>query len=126
MTPTDVAKVCHEANRAYCEALGDFSQHAWDSSLTPQWHRDSALAGVEAHLSNPGLLPAGSHEVWMKHKAAEGWKYGPVKDADRKEHPCMVPYERLPAEQRAKDYIFRAIVHALASEVKDGTDSNVR
>lgn len=43
----------------------------------------------------------------------EGWKYGPIKDADKKEHPCMVPFADLPAAQQAKDYIFRAVVHAL-------------
>ena len=43
----------------------------------------------------------------------EGWKYGPVKDAQKKEHPCFLPYAELPPEQKAKDYLFRAVVHAL-------------
>ena len=37
---------------------------------------------------------------------------GPVKDADRKEHPCFVPYDELPADQKAKDYMFCGIVEA--------------
>lgn len=45
---------------------------------------------------------------------AAGWKYGPVKDPERKEHPCFVPYDGLPPEQRAKDYLFRAVVHQLS------------
>ena len=49
----------------------------------------------------------------MKQKEADGWKYGEVKDADKKEHPCMIPYEELPVEQRAKDYIFKQIVNSL-------------
>ena len=36
-----------------------------------------------------------------------------VKDAERKEHPCCVPYDALPVEQKTKDYLFRAVVHAL-------------
>ena len=47
----------------------------------------------------------------MMQKTAEGWSWGPVKDPERKQHPCMVPYDQLPQEQRAKDYIFRAIVN---------------
>jgi hypothetical protein len=44
----------------------------------------------------------------------DGWKYGPVKDPEKKEHPCFVPYDRLPTEQKAKDYIFGAVVKSLA------------
>jgi hypothetical protein len=35
-----VARVCHEANRAYCQTLGDNSQPAWDDA--PEWQKDSA------------------------------------------------------------------------------------
>ena len=44
--------------------------------------------------------------------------YGPVKDLDAKQHPCMVPFEQLPVEQQAKDYIFRAVVHALRGQLR--------
>ena len=60
--------------------------------------------------------PEASHESWMKQKLEEGWKYGPVKDPERKEHHCIVPFDQLPREQQAKDFLFRAVVHAL----KDG------
>jgi hypothetical protein len=49
----------------------------------------------------------------MAEKLAAGWEYGPVKDAEAKRHPCLVPFNQLPREQQAKDYIFRAVVHAL-------------
>jgi hypothetical protein len=32
MTTTDIAKVCHETNRAYCETLGDNSQPPWEEA----------------------------------------------------------------------------------------------
>ena len=41
----------------------------------------------------------------------------PVKDADKKEHPCLVPYEQLPTEQKVKDAIFRVIVIGLVDEL---------
>lgn len=106
-----IARVCHEANRAYCQALGDDSQPAWEDA--PEWQRSSAINGVQFHLANPDAGPSHSHDEWLKEKAATGWKYGPVKDPEKKEHPCFVPYDQLPAEQKAKDYIFRAIVHAM-------------
>lgn len=105
-----IARTCHEANRAYCQSLGDDSQKSWDEA--PEWQRESARNGVLFHL-NGDHGPEASHESWLAEKRAQGWKYGPVKDPESKEHPCFVPYSELPPEQKAKDYIFRAIVHAL-------------
>lgn len=106
-----IAEVCHEANRAYCRTLGDFSQPAWVDA--PEWQRNSALNGVNFHLDNPGSPPSVSHENWLAEKIAAGWKYGSVKDSERKEHPCCVPYEQLPEAQKKKDKLFIAIVEAL-------------
>lgn len=111
MDRTEIARVAHEINRAYCASLGDTSQPAWEDA--PEWQKASALAGVDMHLTNPDASPEQSHESWLAQKTAEGWKYGPVKDAEKKEHPCFRPYAELPPEQKAKDYLFRGVVHAL-------------
>ena len=104
-----IAKVAHEINRAYCAALGDETQAAWEDA--PEWQRASAIAGVEMHLANPDATPEQSHESWLAQKLADGWEYGEVKDVQKKQHPCCVPYEQLPPERKAKDYLFRAAVH---------------
>ena len=75
--------------------------------------------GVRAHIdSNLKMLPADSHISWMEQKRLEGWKYGPVKDPEKKEHPCFIPYEELPVEQKVKDYLFREVVHNLAAFIE--------
>ena len=106
-----VAQVCHEANRGYCAALGDNSQLPWDEA--PEWQKKSAVDGVLFCIENPSAPPSASHDSWLAQKAADGWKYGDVKDAEKKEHPCFVPYDELPTEQKAKDYIFAAIAKTL-------------
>lgn len=111
MKVEDIAAVTHEINRNYCLALGDTSQPEWE--LAPEWQRQSAINGVKFHLDNPVALPSDSHEAWLKEKRETGWSYGPVKDQEKKQHPCFVPYDQLPQEQRAKDYLFRAVVHSL-------------
>lgn len=105
-----VAKICHEANKAYCESNGDFSQVSWEEA--PEWQRRSAIDGVAFHIANPGAGPEASHENWMKDKLEAGWKYGEIKNAVLKEHPCLVPFSMLPKEQQFKDILFRTIVHA--------------
>ena len=116
LTKEEVARLCHEANRAYCLALGDKSQPAWDEA--PDWQKESALAGVDLHVTGEDIGPEASHNAWMAQKEADGWKYGVEKDAEKKEHPCMVPFEALPVEQQAKDYIFAAIVKTAVSFVE--------
>ncbi len=113
MNKLQIARVAHEVNRAYCASLGDATQPNWDDA--PDWQRASAIAGVEMHLANPEATPEQSHQSWLEQKTADGWVYGDVKDPEKKEHPCMLPYEQLPAAQKAKDYLFRGTVHALAS-----------
>ncbi len=107
----EIARVAHEVNRAYCASLGDCSQKPW--SEAPQWQRDSAIYNVRFHLANPYATPEDSHQTWMEEKRAAGWTYAPVKDEAKKEHPCFRPYSELPPEQRAKDYLFRGVIHAM-------------
>lgn len=110
-----IARVAHEVNKAYCEALGDKTQVNWEEA--PEWQKESAIKGAELHLTNPNLGVDASHRAWMEHKLAEGWTYGPVKDADKREHPCLVPFVDLPKEQQMKDWLFRGVVHAIAREM---------
>lgn len=104
---TDIARVTHEANRAYCQVWGDDSQKPWDEA--PDWQKESALEGVKA-IFNGENSPRLSHDNWMAKKLEEGWKYGPEKDEKKKEHPCLVPYNKLPLYQQQKDFLFTAIV----------------
>jgi hypothetical protein len=111
-TVEEIAEICHEANRVYCETRGDVSQVPWRQA--PEWQRDSAVVGVSFNLTNPSAPPSASHESWLKQKLHDGWTFCPVKDPSLKTHPCIVPYEQLPADQRRKDSLFKAIVNALA------------
>ncbi len=106
-----IAKVCHQANKAWCEINGDTSQKDWDDAA--EWQRDSMIKGVEFRLENPDAYKDANHIAWMNNKISEGWKYGPVKDAENKTHPCLVPFADLPTHQQKKDYIFCAIVDVL-------------
>jgi hypothetical protein len=106
---TACARAAHEVNRAYCLAIGDTSQVAWDDA--PDWQKSSAINGVRGVYDGNG--PEQSHESWLREKAATGWKFGPVKDAEKKEHPCFVPYAMLPPSQKAKDTLFVTTVRTM-------------
>ena len=106
----DVAKICHEANKAYCATIGDDTQPSWEDA--PEWQKESAINGVRFHCLNENTTPADSHNSWLKEKTEQGWSWGEIKDAEKKEHPCFTAYENLPKSQQIKDYIFKNIVEA--------------
>ncbi|MVN88625.1 hypothetical protein GO986_17965 [Deinococcus sp. HMF7620] len=103
-----LAALAHEANRHYCASIGDTSQVPWDAA--PDWQKDSAVKGIEGALA--GNTPAQQHESWMAEKVATGWVYGDAKDPDAKTHPCLVPYDQLPDDQKRKDHLYSAVVKA--------------
>ncbi|MES2347850.1 MAG: RyR domain-containing protein [Pseudomonadota bacterium] len=104
-----IAMICHEANRAYARSLGDFSHKPWERA--PDWQKMSAISGVQFHLAGD-KTPAESHESWISMKLATGWTYGTVKNEKAKTHPCLMAYDLLPEDQKAKDRLFGAIVGA--------------
>lgn len=117
MTNEQIAKIAHETNRQYCQALGDDSQLSWEEA--PQWQRDSAIQGVAFVMEHLDDLQAkDQHDSWCRQKIADGWTYGEVKDPEKKTHPCLVPFEQLPEEQQRKDCLFGAIVLSLAYPIK--------
>ncbi len=56
-----------------------------------------------------GLLPLieemakNVHEVWAQNRLNDGWSYGAVRDDANKHHPCLVPYEELPENEKEYD-----------------------
>ena len=43
------------------------------------------------------------HEIWAKTRMEQGWTYGEVRNDNLKQHPCLIPYEDLPEEEREYD-----------------------
>ena len=43
------------------------------------------------------------HEIWAETRIAQGWTYGPERNDAEKKHPCLVPYDELPEEEKVYD-----------------------
>lgn len=105
-----IAKSAHEAIRQFNESNGDFSVKPWDES--PENIKNSAIDGVKYLMKNPHATGKDMHDNWVKFKRADGWVYGKTKDAEKKTHPSIRPYEELDARERMKDDIFVSMVKA--------------
>lgn len=43
------------------------------------------------------------HDVWAEARIAQGWTYGEQRDDKKKKHPCLVPYNELPNDEKEYD-----------------------
>jgi hypothetical protein len=113
------AQVCHETIRAYCSSLGDTSLLPWEQA--PEDQKNSSRNGVRWYFAQYAAGAESSaravHERWLKEKEVDGWRYGPTKDPQRKEHPSFVAFDELPLEERRKDYLFAAVCQVFCSSL---------
>jgi len=110
---TDIAKACHNKNKALCDANEDFSQVEWSKATS--WQKESAIDGVLYKLKNPEVTPHDMHDNWLKDKIGQGWVYGDVKDEHKKTHPNMVMYWDLSEHDKLKDYSFASTVDEMVN-----------
>ena len=61
-----------------------------------------------------------AHEIWAVDRQAEGWTYGPKRDENKKETPCMLPYSQLP--EKEKEYDRKMAMNTLRLVRKVGYD----
>jgi hypothetical protein len=111
MTPEEIARVAHEANRAVTQIVQDVPvQPSWDE-IDPDM-RASCIKGVAFGIEHPATTAEEMHEEWCKERRAQGWVLGDVKDPEKKTHPALRPYHELSLGTRQKDVVFRAIIQA--------------
>ncbi len=48
-------------------------------------------------------LAENTHEVWAARRFRDGWEYGEQRDDNERLHPCLVPYNELPEEEKEYD-----------------------
>ncbi len=48
-------------------------------------------------------LARNAHDVWARQRLADGWRWGPRRNDDTREHPCLLSYDELPDSEREYD-----------------------
>ena len=106
-----IAEIAYGVNRLYCLQIEDCKPPCWNDIDDEK--RRSYMAGVQSIMSDPGQRPEQTHQLWMASLYKDGWKYGKIKNAKKKEHPCFMSFQDLPEEQQVKDYLFNSTVNSL-------------
>lgn len=72
------------------------------NNYIPQPVNTDDVALPEDLLNLSEQISKNVHEVWAKNRMEQGWTYGEQRDDEKRETPCLVPYEELSEEE--KDY----------------------
>ncbi len=43
------------------------------------------------------------HDIWAIGRINEGWTWGPIRNDELKQHPCLIPYADLPESEKEYD-----------------------
>ncbi len=117
---TAIARMCHEANRAYLLVVRE-STKPWEQ--LDQQDRDSAIEQVAFYIINEGANVSAWHDTWTAKMIVAGWKYGPKRSLKNKTHECLKPFHHLPEKQQVKDALFHSVVNqAVHAEKGDEND----
>lgn len=112
MTSVEIAQVIHEVISAQSRFIESRKVVDWGELAVPD--QEMYVGAVEWIKDDPTVTPQSVHDYWRTSMMGRGWVYGPVKDVGKLEHPCMVPYEALPAYEAAKDVVFMTLARVLA------------
>jgi hypothetical protein len=96
-----IAATIHNLNTEWCRLNGDFKHFSWEEA--PKDICDTMKEGVKWVLKNPDITPEEHHNNWVEHKTKEGWTFDLFKDFERKTHPCLVPFDELPFNEKWKN-----------------------
>lgn len=73
------------------------------NNYNPQPVDTSAVELSDELMKLAELMAENVHDVWAATRIAQGWTYGTERNDAEKKHPCLVPYNLLPEEERVYD-----------------------
>ncbi len=59
---------------------------------------------IRVFISMAEAISKNVHEVWAAGRIREGWTFGPLRNDEKRETPCLVPFEELSDEEKAYDW----------------------
>jgi len=96
----DLPEEAKESNRGQAEDIA-LKIEMIDAKIVPL--ADSGPATFRFTRKELDSLSRHEHERWMRAKREAGWRYGPVMDPFARTHSCLVDYDSLSEEEKAKD-----------------------
>ena len=95
----DMSETSRDANRAQAQDIST-KLLMLGMTLAPRSSHTPAFAFQGDEVEQLAIY---EHSRWCDERAANGWRYGRVRDDAKKIHPSLVPWEKLSESERDKD-----------------------
>lgn len=118
LTESHIAEITYGIVNVYKRSIGEPVSPSWD--IITEEERDAVITAVRRILdAYIDMSPEANHMGWLFDRINAGWMYGDKKNSSAKEHPCLVPYNKLPKSQRTKNELFVSSVKLFKNFMKD-------
>lgn len=121
MRTDDLAMQAHETGRAVYSGFSLMSLPAWTELEDDD--RKMQIAITKEAIKNRKIDGTAYHKLWSEALSAMGWVIGPAPDAETKQHPGLVSYDKLPAHERQRcavqSHLIRVSVHLIDDTAKE-------
>ncbi|MDB4584824.1 hypothetical protein N9164_16870 [Draconibacterium sp.] len=107
-----IARIAHDADRAWCAAFGWPGSAGW-SHCTPG-DREARIEAVLMIITTPGADASTLHDDWCEVMRRNGWRHGAAHDGIARTSPGLIAFDRLPIDQQRRQAMFVGIVRALS------------
>lgn len=74
-----------------------------NANFTVSLTRPNFGLDYDRHVSLSNALAKSKHDLWMKEKTDDGWRYGTELSTVNKTHPLLLPWEQLPDRYKKPD-----------------------
>jgi hypothetical protein len=91
-----------ESNRLFADSIGAKLEAA-GCTVVPAPLADPRAPGFAFSDDEIEEFARAEHDRWQRDLLGQGWRFGEVKDAQRKLHPKLVPWNELTEDDRDKD-----------------------
>ena len=89
---------CRDAIDILKDLLKNWKEPIPTYTPTPFDSSDISISDDLLELSE--LVAKNSHDIWAENCINDGWKYGETRCDEKKQHPCLVPYEELSCHEQ--------------------------
>ena len=108
-----IARICYEATRAVAVSAGK-SVPVWSKAIA--FEKNWIRGFVACHLRNPETLLEDRHILWIEKLKSEKWTHGKELDYTKRTQPLIVPFAKLPADEKFKRQLIEAVVIGCTEE----------